>query len=268
MASAAQLPDPGVRTGLRYRVRTPENVFFEFEIAGLATRCVAWLIDLLVLVLGSLAILLMMGFLPLPAAYAQAAMMVALFAFIWGYHIYFEYARDGATIGKKKTGLQVISDDGLPIDLWQAVVRNLMRTIDFLSPVYFIGLATALPNRWYRRSGDLVAGTLVVRKRSLPGPEEVIAPNERYNSLLEDYALAARLRQNIRSGERETLVSLCLRRNELDLAPRLDLFRMAAATLRERFPLPSDPWLSDERLVLNVTAVLVGRAGPGPGLKI
>src|SRR5690349_9877166 len=122
MASAAQLPDPGGRPGLRYRVRTPENVFFEFEIAGLATRCVAWLIDLLVLAVGSLGVSAMMMILPLPAAYKDAAAMVAVFAFIWGYHIYFEYAREGATIGKKRTGVQVISDDGLPIDLWQAVV--------------------------------------------------------------------------------------------------------------------------------------------------
>jgi uncharacterized RDD family membrane protein YckC len=268
MASAAQLPDPGARTGLRYRVRTPENVFFEFEVAGLATRCLAWLIDLLILVIGSLVIALLVGFLPLPGGFRGAAVGVAIFLFIWGYHIYFEYSRDGATIGKRKTGLQVISDDGLPIDLWQAVVRNLMRIVDFLTPVYFLGLATALAGRWYRRPGDLVAGTIVVRKRSLPGPEEVIAPNERYNSLIEDYAMAARLRQGIRSRERETLVSLCLRRNELDLGPRLDLFRLAAASLRERFPLPTDPWLSEERLVLNVTAVLVGRAGPGGGLRI
>lgn len=268
MDSPAQHPDPGAAAGLRYRVRTPENVTFEFEVAGLGTRCLAWLIDLLVLAIGLLILSLLVGFLPLPAAFGQAAMMVGAFLWIWGYHIYYEYARDGATIGKRRTGLQVISDDGLPIDLWQAVVRNLMRMVDFLSPVYFIGLTTALANRSYRRPGDFVAGTIVVRKRVLPGPEEVIAPNERYNSMLEDYALASRLRQGIRSLERETLVSLCLRRNELDLGPRLELFGLAAASLRERFALPSDPWLSDERLVLNVTAVLVGRSGPGAGLRI
>ena len=268
MVSASQHPESGAEPTLRYRVRTPENVFFEFEVAGLGTRCLAWLIDLLVLVLGVFAISFAFNFAPLPQAYLQAATTIGIFLFIWGYHIYFEYARDGATIGKRRTGLQVISDDGLPIDFWQAVVRNLMRIVDFLSPVYFIGLVTALSSRWYRRPGDFVAGTIVVRKRVLPGPEEVIAPNERYNSMLDDIALSARLRQNIRAQERETLVSLCLRRNELDLGPRLELFRLAAASLRERFALPSDPWLSDERLVLNATAVLVGRAGPGAGLRI
>jgi uncharacterized RDD family membrane protein YckC len=268
MGSHAQLPESGGRPGLRYRVRTPENVFFEFEVAGLGTRCLAWLIDFVFLILGVLGLALMVAFLPLPHGVKVAAQYVVIFLFLFGYHIYCEYAREGATPGKKRTGLQVISDDGLPIDLWQAVARNLMRTVDFLSPIYLIGLATALGNPGYRRPGDLVAGTIVVRKRVLPGPEEVIAPNDRYNSLLEDHALASRLRQGIRARERETLVSLCLRRNELDLAPRLDLFRRAASSLRDRFPLPEDPWLSDERLVLNVTAVLLGRAGPGAGLRI
>jgi uncharacterized RDD family membrane protein YckC len=267
MGSRAQLRESGRRPD-RYRVRTPENVFFEFEIAGLGTRCLAWLIDLCLLILGTLAVLLMVQVLPLPDDFKTAAAYVGAFLYIFGYHIYFEYAREGATPGKKRTGLQVISDDGLPIDLWQATARNLMRMVDFLSPIYLVGLVTALASRWYRRPGDLVAGTIVIRKRTLPGPEGVIAPNDKYNSLLEDHALAGRLRQGIRAPERETLVSLCLRRNELDLAPRLQLFGRAAASLRERFLLPQDPRLSDERLVLNVTAVLLGRGGPADGLRI
>ena len=268
MGSRAQLQESGGRPGLRYRVRTPENVYFEFEVAGLGTRCLAWLIDFVLLILGLLAVLLMVGFMPLPGGFKTAAAAIGGFLWLFGYHIYYEFSRDGATPGKKRTGLQVISDDGLPIDLWQAVARNLMRTIDFISPIYLIGLSTALGNPWYRRPGDLVAGTIVVRRRTLPGPEQVIAPNDRYNSLLEDLSLASRLRHGLRARERETLVSLCLRRNELDLAPRLDLFRRAAASLRGRFPLPEDPWLSDERLVLNVTAVLLGRSVAGAGLRI
>ena len=268
MGSRAQHQESGGRPGIRYRVRTPENVHFEFEVAGLGTRCLAWLIDIVLLILGYLAVSLMVMLMPLPGGFKTAAHYVAAFLWIFGYQIYFEFARDGATPGKKRTGLQVISDDGLPIDLWQAVARNLMRTVDFMSPIYLIGLSTALGNPWYRRPGDLVAGTIVVRKRTLPGPEQVIAPNDRYNSLLEDLALASRLRQGLRARERETLVSLCLRRNEIDLAPRLDLFRRAAASLRGRFPLPEDPWLSDERLVLNVTAVLLGSSVTGGGLRI
>jgi uncharacterized RDD family membrane protein YckC len=262
MRTDAQPPEPG------FQVRTPENVTFVFEIAGLGTRCLAWMIDVALLTGGSLLVLLMVSWLPLPEAWEQAASWVALFIFIWGYHIYFEFARDGATPGKKKTGLQVISDDGLPIDLWQAAARNLMRVVDFLSPVYLLGISVALGQRHYRRPGDLVAGTIVIRKRSLPGPEEVMAPDDRYNSILEDGALSARLRQKVRAAERETLVSLCLRRNELDLAPRLELFARAARSLRERFNLPEDARLSDERLVLNATAVLLRRSGDGSGSKI
>ena len=32
-----------------YTIRTPENVSFDFELAGVASRAVAWLIDLMVM---------------------------------------------------------------------------------------------------------------------------------------------------------------------------------------------------------------------------
>lgn len=253
------LPQSAPSAGLRYRVRTPENVFFEFEVGGLGTRCFAWMIDFVLLILGVFASMLMVGFLPLPGEFKLAATIVAANLVVFGYHVYFEFARNGATPGKKRLGLQVISDDGLPIDFWQAAVRNFMRMVDFFSPIYLLGVSAALGNAHYRRLGDLLAGTIVVRRGTFTGPEEVIAPGDRYNSLLEDAGLVARLRRGIKVRERETLVSLCLRRNELDLEARLDLFRHAAAAIRSRFELPDDARLSDERLVLNVTSVLLGK---------
>ncbi len=250
-----------------YFVRTPENVTFEFEPAGLASRFAAWLVDIAVLGIGSMAIMLAVSLsFPLSGPFSMAAAGVAVFAFIWGYHVYFEYARGGATVGKRLLGIQVISDDGLPLDFWQAMVRNLLRAVDFLSPVYFLGASAAFLDRWNRRLGDLAAGTIVVRKRRAARPEEVVAPSERYNTLLEDLALASRLRMGIRGEERGMLVSLCLRRHELELGARVELFGLAAEGLRRRFDLAADPRLSDERLVMNVAAVLLG-AGPGSGSR-
>lgn len=255
----------GSAWGLEYRIRTPENVTFEFEVAGLASRFAAWLMDLLFLAGGCVGIALALSILtPLLGALSMALTGVSVFAFIWGYHVFFEYARGGATPGKRLLGLQVISGDGLPIDFWQAMVRNLLRVVDFLSPVYLVGASSAWLDRWNRRLGDIAAGTMVVRKRRAARPEEVIAPSERYNTLQEDLALAARLRREIDGEARETLVSMCLRRNELELGARLELFGLAAAALRRKFALPADPNLSDERLVINVAAVLLGGGAAKP----
>jgi uncharacterized RDD family membrane protein YckC len=254
--------------GFGYRVRTPENVTFEFELVGLGTRFLAWLIDGFVLAVGCVFIILVTSqFAALLGGFAIAVMMIEIFGWTWGYHIYLEYSKGGMTVGKRALGIHVISEDGLPIDFWQALVRNLLRIVDFLSPVYLLGGSIALGNRRYQRLGDLVAGTLVVRKRQSVRPSEVIAPNERYNMMLEDQLLAARVRRGIRAEEKELLISLCLRRNELELDARGDLFRAAAAILRERFEISSDTSLSDERIVLNVTAVLLGVGGGAAGTQ-
>lgn len=235
----------------RFQVRTPENVTFEYELAGLGTRFFAWLADLMVLGAGTLACALCTPFF---------VALVLIFIWQWGYHVFTEYRWGGQSPGKRLLGIQVLSQDGLPIDLWQALVRNLVRTIDMMTPLYLLGGSVAFMSANRQRLGDMIAGTIVVRKRESVRPSEVMAPNERYNTLLEDAALVGRLRRGIRAEQRTLLVSLCLRRNELDLQARTELFRDAAKILRESFGLTVDSHLSDERLVLNVTAVLLARS--------
>jgi len=243
---------------LVYRVETPESATFEFELAGLGTRFAAWAVDFCIVLFISLVGLAVSAcFLPFLGAGPVMFALVFGFAAFELYPIVMEF-RDGATIGKRIVGIHVISHDGLPIDLGQAVIRNLVRAVDFLTPLYLFGGTVSLMNRHHRRLGDLAAGTVVVRKRRSVRPSEILPPNERYNTLLEDPMLGTRLRRGLKASERDLLVSLCLRRNQLELDRRIELFRDAAAILREKFDLADDRSLSDERLVLNVTAVLLG----------
>jgi hypothetical protein len=56
----------------------------------------------------------------------------------------------------------VVNDDLSPVTLGSSMVRNLMRTVDFLPLFYLVGLVAMLFNRRFQRLGDMAAGTLVV----------------------------------------------------------------------------------------------------------
>jgi uncharacterized RDD family membrane protein YckC len=70
----------------------------------------------------------------------------------------------GATLGKLLLGLIVVMEDGRPVDLRAAVVRNLLRIIDFLPFLYIAGLAFMASSDKRQRLGDRVAQTLVITR--------------------------------------------------------------------------------------------------------
>ncbi len=71
-------------------------------------------------------------------------------------------AKWGATLGKQVVGLKVLHDDGTPVSWRSAMIRNLLRSVDFLPFAYSLGLCAMLFNRQFKRLGDLAANTVVV----------------------------------------------------------------------------------------------------------
>jgi uncharacterized RDD family membrane protein YckC len=79
-------------------------------------------------------------------------------------------ALTGATIGKYLTNLRVVRDrDGGPIGWGPAIVRNLLRIIDGIV-LYLIGFIVVFATNKHQRIGDLVAGTIVVRRNAVVAP--------------------------------------------------------------------------------------------------
>ncbi len=58
--------------------------------------------------------------------------------------------------------LQVVQDDGRPVDWGAALIRNLLWIIDFLPMFFAAGLVSMMINRDFKRLGDLAAGTIVI----------------------------------------------------------------------------------------------------------
>ncbi|HEY2732485.1 MAG TPA: RDD family protein [Polyangiales bacterium] len=238
-----------------YAIRTPENVTFEFELAGVASRAVAWGIDLLAmatLITAASLFVALFGF--VLAGFAKALYVVIGFAVQWGYGALFEWHRHGQTVGKRVVGLRVLSSVGTPITFGQAAVRNLLRTIDMLPGAYLVGGVSALCDRRGRRFGDVVADTVVVRTRRSERPAAMVAPSDRYNSFASDPAIAHAARA-VTAPERDAMLGLVLRREQLPLVLRHALFARLAAHLERRLSIARPAYFSEERFVLNLTSI-------------
>jgi uncharacterized RDD family membrane protein YckC len=151
-------------------VATPELVTFGYQLAGPGSRFLAQLIDfplqVAILVLALFAGTALGALAGNNAGVAFIAIAVLAFLVIWGYYPVSEAIWSGKTIGKYAFGLRVVGDQGEPIRVSQAVIRNLLRIVDFLPFFYGIGIIALFWNGRGKRLGDLAAGTVVVRERA------------------------------------------------------------------------------------------------------
>ncbi len=212
-------------------VVTPENIEIEYELAGLGTRFLANLIDSLVqtaiyvgiwIVFGLIALIVSLGAgaiaHALGAFFAEVQValgLIAAFVVLWGYFIYFETVWNGQTPGKRQMGLRVVRDGGYPINIYAAIVRNLIRVMDGM-PIVALGLIGAgvfgheplagaaggvcilipllclMLSARYQRLGDFIAGTMVVKQRAprVPTLEALAPPPRVLPEHLAAYALA------------------------------------------------------------------------------
>lgn len=238
-----------------HTVLTPEYVEFNFVLAGLYSRFLAWLVDSIVVFAGALAVILGLSVVGklLPGVFS-AISFVVWFLFDWGYGIALETAWSGQTVGKRLMHLRVIQESGVRIGFYHAALRNLVRPVDRLPFLYLVGGAAALLTRSQQRLGDLLAGTVVVRERRLTVPADITRPAGEA-SLLQDALFLSKVKR-LSPEERELIFSAALRREELGMEARLSLFASIARRLDEEVDLVKPAHLSDEKLVLLVAAAL------------
>lgn len=152
------MSNPALLDTIRY-VETPEGITLKLRVAGPMARALAWSMDSLIRygALWGLSMgLVLLGWAGL------GVWLITLFLIEWFYPVVFEIYADGATPGKKALGLQVVLANGAPVDWPAALIRNLLRAVDFLPAFYGFGVAALLISRDFQRLGDLAAGTLVI----------------------------------------------------------------------------------------------------------
>jgi uncharacterized RDD family membrane protein YckC len=158
---------------------TPENIAFQYRIAGPFRRLPAFLLDLGIRFAGFAMLMLALG--PLQffsSGFGAALSLVALFLVDWFYGVFFEAFYNGQTPGKRLMGIRVLTTEGHPINAMQATLRNLIRWADmmpllpfavvfgvpwlFRIPAGLVGLVSCALSKKFQRLGDVVCGTMVV----------------------------------------------------------------------------------------------------------
>jgi uncharacterized RDD family membrane protein YckC len=247
-----------------HQVLTTEKVPFSYRVAGLGSRTLAWLIDFALICVLLAAGLLFFSVLDIRREGLGTALgLLWGFMIYWGYFLLFEWLWNGQTLGKRALGIRVIQWKGTSLTFSHSAVRNIVRFVDALPGFYAVGFVVAACNRENRRLGDFAADTLVVHVEQRAKPIRALVGRGDA-----DRARLGLWRQRLASLEREqkqTLLDLCLRRDQLHVAERTRLFRSAARYFESRLELAPDEYESDEKFVLQLAAVLSEQGLPDDG---
>ncbi|PZR59641.1 MAG: hypothetical protein DLM50_00580 [Candidatus Meridianibacter frigidus] len=217
-------------------VRTPESIAFSYELAGLGSRFLAVLLDLLIQVIVAMAVfwalVAVAGHahpLPLPPREEKLAQSLAiafiafgLFTIFFGYFIIFEAFWNGQTPGKRLLGVRVVRDGGFPVDFMSSLIRNFVRIVEMGLAFYAVSAICTLLSPENKRLGDYAAGTIVVRDSRAAVPA-------RLNEVLQ-----TALHLSLTSQERALITRFLDRRSSLLPESRSALASQIAALLRPR----------------------------------
>ncbi len=228
-------------------VSTPERVSFDYQLAGIGTRAIAQLLDLLILGGVILGVLLASVAIGQTGADVLAYLLAVIGGFVvtFGYFWACEAFWSGQTVGKKVFRLRAVGDRGEPMTFVQAGIRNVVRIIDFLPYGYGVGMVTLFINGKGKRLGDLAAGTIVVKDSDalqlwqLPGgraPAPSDAPPPQPAPAFVPATPQELLLRRLDPELRRFVTSYARRRPELPLALRAQLAGQVQSTLKAAVP--------------------------------
>lgn len=247
MAGDSTLVLPERPLDTRIEIVTPENIAFEYRLAGPFRRLPAYLLDVIVQVIVWVVAALgveLTGTLLAPyfgawltEGVGWGALLTFTFLLTWFYGGFFETVWNGQTPGKRVFQLRVLTVDGQPINAQQAVLRNLLRAVDWLPvmPPYGLALVTAACTERFQRLGDLACGTMVVVEESR-GRGALARVDEP-----EVLRLAAALPAgaSVSPALARALSSYVVRRRTLPWGRRVEIARHLAEPLRKLYGLPA-----------------------------
>ena len=153
-----------------YRVEIPGGIELEARVVGPVARFIAASVD--IAIRGTFLFIGLLASIPF-GELGFGFWFIIWFVIEWFYPVLFEVFWRGQTPGKRMLGISVIHDDLTPVTFGSSLVRNLLRTVDFLPMMYLTGLIAMLCNQRFQRLGDLAAGTLVISVSHATRPANV-----------------------------------------------------------------------------------------------
>jgi uncharacterized RDD family membrane protein YckC len=241
---------------MKHEIITSEKVPFTYQVAGLGSRFLANLIDMgLFVLLAVMGILVGAVFELARGGLGTGIITVWLFALMCGYFVLFEWLWLGQTPGKRLLRICVIDWQGRSLTLGQSALRNLLRIVDILPGFYGVGFLAAICNREQRRLGDLAANSLVVYLETAPAPLPRIITLQSAEEQARQQLMQQQLLQLTRE-QKQTILRLCQRRDQLRLRARAKLFGAIAHYFKVEKGLAPAQYESDERFITQLAAAL------------
>lgn len=170
------------------KIGTSQNVLLNWKKAGIGERFLAITIDFAIL--GGLSFLI--------AIYINESTLgtlsVSLLFFF--YFMVMEIFNHGQTLGKNIMKIRVVNINGEKAGLFQYIIRNLIRPVDYL---FGVGLISMIATENDQRLGDLAAGTLVIKLEKEVTYEETVHEviTEDYHPVFKKHQLEKLTPQNI-----------------------------------------------------------------------
>lgn len=205
---------------------TPEGLELEVQLAGLGSRFIAGMTDVIIQMVLVVLLVVLTGLVSGGGQLDALAAVIGVFLLWIGYPIAFEVLARGRTPGKRLTHLRVVGQSGAPVDLPASAIRNFMRLIDGPTLAYAPTIVSIIATRRNQRLGDLAAGTLVVREGPLVSTAAGSGPRAPLLPSWESWDVSA-----LSDGDIAAVRQFLARRDSLDPGARSELARRLAEGL-------------------------------------
>lgn len=142
------------------RVRTTQNVFIDYPVASIGDRILGHLIDRIILILYSVAIIAALVNLEINIWYVWLILLGLPWMF---YNLLFEIFMNGQTPGKQVMKTKVVRLNGTPPTIGDYILRWIFSFVDFYILSGALAVVIIAMGGKGQRLGDIVAGTSVVK---------------------------------------------------------------------------------------------------------
>ncbi|MEM7298807.1 MAG: RDD family protein [Bacteroidota bacterium] len=143
---------------------TNQNIEIDLELGSLGDRIVAFIVDMLIMLVLILAVSGILSNFSL-----EEWMVMLIYIPLMFYSLAFEYFGNGQTLGKRAMNIKVVKLDGSTPTIGSYLLRWLFRIVDiWLYPIVFApAVISIIATKNGQRIGDIVAGTTVIKVRQV-----------------------------------------------------------------------------------------------------
>lgn len=170
-------------------IETTQNVTIDYQLAGLGSRILSYLIDFAILFAYCLLIIFLANSLKGSMdqdlfAFFQIGLIAIPFVF---YDLVCEVFFNGQSVGKRSMGIKVVKIDGSKPSIGAYLIRWASRILEGIFPLYgIVPVITIAVSEKGQRLGDMMAGTTVIRtnkrKHVIRNPLDMVTEQEDYHA--------------------------------------------------------------------------------------